>query len=103
MIEEDFLQMNEPSAVQFYYSVVTMLQSDTAVSGEPLYAYQDPGRLLLLRLRTSRVATEPRQELRQNGTPDDRRHKVSFRCADIQELCASGDCSVAPRIYIVWM
>ena len=46
-------------------------------SGESLPAHQDPGRLLLLRVRAPRPHLRPRQERSRDGARHDRRHRVS--------------------------
>jgi hypothetical protein len=47
------------------------------VAGEPLPAYKDPGRLLLLRVWAAGPVQRPRQERRRDGARHDRRHRVS--------------------------
>lgn len=56
------------------------------VVGQPVHADQDPGRLLLLRVRTSGVPPQPRLQLRQHGPADDRRYQASHLHATLVNI-----------------
>lgn len=58
------------------------------LTGEPLPEDQDPGRLLLLRVRAARGQSRPRPLLRGDGAGHDRGHFVS--CTPPTPMFAGG-------------
>ena len=55
------------------------------LSGEPVHAYQDPGRLLLLRQRSAGQPASACVQLRQHGTGHDRGHQVRVARASTEQ------------------
>lgn len=58
-----------------------------AVAGAPLSANKDPGRLLLLRVRSARAQTGPRPLLRGDGPQHDQNHQVPSSSRIILLIC----------------